>query len=246
MVLGRPRPGAAGASAPRRRSSRRSARPAVRRDAAPTTRGSPTSPRSSPSGSTPASTSLLRLSRRPGRRVSERGRHGSPRLGASAATGGGDHPVLETRADAGAGVGPQAQRDLALLVAAWRLAEDVGAASLRGHGIGGDVDPGAEGRGRPHGGGRRGSARVDGAAVRPAAGRAGGRPVRRPATEPALRLHGRTGARRGRGLVLTAAGWWWARGLLIRARRPGAPRETRRERGGRARGAGRPGLAGPC
>jgi tight adherence protein B len=142
------------------------------------------------------------------------------RLGASAAEGLGVTRVLETRADAGAGVGPQAQRDLALLVAAWRLAEDVGAASSA-------VTASAATSIRE----RRVAA--DRTAVVVAGPRASmvllsALPLAGPVAAlfvglPPNRLYDSTAARvlAGVGVVLTAAGWWWARGLLIRARRPG-------------------------
>jgi tight adherence protein B len=128
--------------------------------------------------------------------------------------------VLEGGCAVGSGIGPEARRDLALLVAAWRLAEEVGAAASA-------VTTSAATSVRE----RR--AAVDRTAVVVAGPRASmvllsALPLAGPAAAlvvglPPGRLYDSVGARvLGLvGLLLTAVGWWWARGLLRRARRPG-------------------------
>ena len=127
--------------------------------------------------------------------------------------------VLEGGCAVGSGIGPEARRDLALLVAAWRLAEEVGAAAS-------GVTTSAATSVRE----RR--AAVDRAAVVVAGPRASmvllsALPLAGPAAAlvvglPPGRLYDSVGARvlGVVGLLLTAVGWWWARGLLWRARRP--------------------------
>jgi tight adherence protein B len=139
-------------------------------------------------------------------------------------------PHLRTSVDAGHGVttvldgdpdlADEARRDLALLVAAWRLAEDVGAAASA-------VTSSAAASVRE----RRAAA--DRTAVVVAGPRASmlllsALPLAGPAAAMLVglspgRLYDSTAARLlgATGLLLTAAGWWWARGLLRRARRPG-------------------------
>jgi len=139
-------------------------------------------------------------------------------------------PSLQESVEGGRGVttlldgdpdtGPEARRDLALLVAAWRLAEDVGAGASA-------VTASAAASVRE----RRAAA--DRTAVVVAGPRASmlllsALPLAGPAAAllvglPPGRLYDSTPARMLAlaGLLLTAAGWWWARGLLRRARRPG-------------------------
>lgn len=128
--------------------------------------------------------------------------------------------VLEGGCAVDSGIGPEVRRDLALLVAAWRLAEEVGAAASA-------VTTSAATSVRE----RR--AAVDRTAVVVAGPRASmvllsAMPLAGPAAAlvvglPPGRLYDSVGARvLGLvGLLLTAVGWWWARGLLRRARRPG-------------------------
>ena len=119
------------------------------------------------------------------------------------------------------GVPAEERRDLALLVAAWRLAEEVGAAAPRSRPRRPpSVRAGPPRRARRRR--RRRSARVDAAALRAAAGRARGRAARRPVARPALRLRTRTRARGG-GLLLTAVGWWWSGGCCAGPAAPVAP-----------------------
>jgi tight adherence protein B len=139
-------------------------------------------------------------------------------------------PHLRACIDAGRGVttllegspdlGDEARGDLALLVAAWRLAEDVGAAASA-------VTSSAAASVRE----RRAAADRTGVVV------AGPRasmvllsalPLAGPAAAvlvgvPPGRLYDSTAARLlglG-GLLLSVVGWWWARGLVRRAGRPG-------------------------
>ena len=139
-------------------------------------------------------------------------------------------PHLRSSVDAGRGVttlleghpglAGAAGCDLALLVAAWRLAEEVGAAASA-------VTTSAAASVRE----RRAAA--DRTAVVVAGPRASmlllsALPLAGPAAAlllglPPGRLYDSTAARLlgAAGLLLTAAGWWWARRLLKRARRPG-------------------------
>ena len=137
-------------------------------------------------------------------------------LQSSVDAGRGVTTVLEAAPDlAGA-----ARLDLALLVAAWRLAEEVGAAASA-------VTASAALSVRE----RRAAA--DRTAVVVAGPRASmallsALPLAGPAAAvlvglPPGRLYDSTASRLlgAAGLLLTALGWWWARGLLRRARRPG-------------------------
>ena len=138
------------------------------------------------------------------------------RLGASVEGGSGVTTVLDGDPDLPAEV----RRDLALLVAAWRLAEEVGAAASA-------VTASAAASVRE----RRVAA--DRTAVVVAGPRASmlllsALPLAGPAAAlliglPPGRLYDSVPARLLAfvGVLLTAVGWWWARGLLRRARRPG-------------------------
>ena len=138
------------------------------------------------------------------------------RLEASVDAGRGVAPVVEDHS----GLGRAEGRDLALLAAAWRLAEEVGAAAAA-------VTSSAAVSVRE----RRAAA--DRTAVVVAGPRASmvllsALPVAGPAAAllvglPPDRLYDSTASRllAAIGLLLTAAGWWWAGGLLRRAGRPG-------------------------
>ena len=140
----------------------------------------------------------------------------APHLQASVDSGRGVTTVLEGSPD----LAGEARRDLALLVAAWRLAEEVGAAASA-------VTTSAAASVRE----RRAAA--DRTAVVVAGPRASmvllsALPLAGPAAAllvglPPGRLYDSTAARLlgAVGLLLTAAGWWWARRMLRRARRPG-------------------------
>ena len=120
----------------------------------------------------------------------------------------------------GAGVGPQTRRDLALLAAAWRLAEEGGAAAST-------VTASAATSVRE----RRAAA--DRTTVVVAGPRASmvllsALPLAGPVAAllvglPPGRLYDSAAGRvlGAVGVLLTALGWWWARGLLRRAGRPG-------------------------
>ena len=138
------------------------------------------------------------------------------RLEASIEAGRGVTPVLDDHPS----LGRDERHDLALLAAAWRLAEEVGAAAAA-------VTTSAAGSVRE----RRAAA--DRAAVVVAGPRASmvllsALPLAGPAAAlfvglPPARLYDSVASRvlAGAGLLLTAAGWWWARGMLRRAGRPG-------------------------
>ncbi len=140
----------------------------------------------------------------------------APHLRSSVESGRGVTTVLEGHPH----LGDAARRDLALLVAAWRLAEDVGAAASA-------VTASAAASVRE----RRAAA--DRTAVVVAGPRASmlllsALPLAGPAAALLVglspgRLYDSTASRLlgATGLLLTALGWWWARGLLRRARRPG-------------------------
>ncbi len=140
----------------------------------------------------------------------------APHLQSSVAAGRGVTTVLEGTRD----LGDATRCDLALLVAAWRLAEEVGAAASA-------VTASAAASVRE----RRAAA--DRTAVVVAGPRASmlllsALPLAGPAAAMLVglspgRLYDTTASRLlgVSGLLLTALGWWWARGLLRRARRPG-------------------------
>jgi tight adherence protein B len=127
---------------------------------------------------------------------------------------------VTTFLDGGRGLRATERGDLALLVAAWRLAEGVGAAAAA-------VTASAASSVRE----RRAAA--DRTAVVVAGPRASmlllsALPLAGPAAAllvgmPPGRLYDTAAARvlAVTGLLLTALGWWWARGLLRRACRPG-------------------------
>jgi len=127
---------------------------------------------------------------------------------------------VTTVLDGAPDVTAEVRRDLDLLVAAWRLAEQVGAAASA-------VTASAAASVRE----RRAAA--DRTAVAVAGPRASmlllsALPLAGPAAAlliglPPGRLYGSAPARvlAAAGLLLTAVGWWWARWLLRRARRPG-------------------------
>ena len=170
-----------------------------------------------PSAWMPGSTCPPRPWRPRARRVSWTGRPGCRRCSStSVAEGRGVATLLE----AGADLSGDERRDLGLLVAAWRLAEEAGAtasavtaaaaASIRGRRAAGTGRTSSSpGPGRPCGCSPR--CRSPG----PSPARSSGWP------RSALRLGGVAGARRSPELALTVAGWWWARRLLRRACRPG-------------------------
>lgn len=138
------------------------------------------------------------------------------RLQGSVRGGGGVTALL----DGGPALADEEQRDLRLLVTAWRLAEQVGAGASA-------VTTSAAASVRE----RRAAA--DRTAVVVAGPRASmvllsALPLAGPVAAalvglPPGRLYDSTAARvlAAAGLVLTGAGWWWARSLLRRARRPG-------------------------
>jgi tight adherence protein B len=138
------------------------------------------------------------------------------RLQASVDAGRGVATALEDDHD----VGPRARRDLDLLVAAWHLAEDAGAAASA-------VTTSAATSARER------AAADDRTAVVVAGPRASmlllsALPLAGPAAAlvvglPPGRLYDSAPARvlAVVGVLLTLVGWWWARGLLRRARRPG-------------------------
>ena len=140
----------------------------------------------------------------------------APHLQSSVEAGRGVTTVLEGGAD----LRDTARCDLALLVAAWRLAEEVGAAASA-------VPAWAAASVRE----RRAAA--DRTAVVVAGPRASmlllsALPLAGPAAAMLVglspgRLYDSTASRLlgATGLLLTAIGWWWARGLLRRAGRPG-------------------------
>ena len=127
---------------------------------------------------------------------------------------------VTTLLDVASDIAAEVRRDLDLLVAAWRLAEQVGAAASA-------VTASAAASVRE----RRAAA--DRTAVAVAGPRASmlllsALPLAGPAAALLIglspsRLYDSAPARvlAAAGLVLTAVGWWWARGLLRRARRPG-------------------------
>jgi tight adherence protein B len=140
----------------------------------------------------------------------------APHLRSSLDAGRGVTTVLE----GSPGLADETRRDLSLLVAAWRLVEEVGAAASA-------VTTSAAASVRE----RRAAA--DRTAVVVAGPRASmlllsALPLAGPAAAllvglPPGRLYDSSASRLlgAAGLLLTAAGWWWARGLLRRARRPG-------------------------
>ena len=113
------------------------------------------------------------------------------------------------------------RRDLALLVAAWRLAEEVGAGAADVTAAAARRRAGAPGRGGACRRRRRGSEGLDVAAHRAAAGSDRWPGCSSASARPPVRLRCRRGSRPRSGVLLTAAGWWWARTLLARARRSG-------------------------
>lgn len=127
---------------------------------------------------------------------------------------------VTTALDGDPDIGAEARRDLALLLAAWRLAEEVGAAASA-------VTASAAASVRE----RRAAA--DRTAVVVAGPRASmlllsALPLAGPVAAllvglPPGRLYDSAASRAlaAGGLLLTAMGWWWAKGLLRRARRPG-------------------------
>ena len=138
------------------------------------------------------------------------------RLRASVDEGRGVTTVLDEDPD----IAAEVRRDLALLVAAWRLAEEVGAgASVVTASAAASV--------------RARRAAADRTAVVVAGPRASmlllsALPLAGPAAAlliglPPGRLYDSDPARllAAAGVLLTAVGWWWARRLLRRARRPG-------------------------
>lgn len=140
-------------------------------------------------------------------------------LRAAVDAGRGVTAALEGGPDGGPEIGPEARRDLALLAAAWRLAEQVGATASA-------VTTSAATSVRE----RRVAA--DRTAVVVAGPRASmilltALPLAGPAAAllvglPPSRLYDSVASRvlGAVGVLLTAVGWWWSRGLLRRARRP--------------------------
>ena len=112
------------------------------------------------------------------------------------------------------------RRDLELLAAAWRLAEDVGAGAAAVTAAAADAVRGrraADERAAVVAAGPRASMWL--LTTLPLAGPLAGVLV---GVGPE-RLYGSTAARASAlaGLALTGAGWWWSRTILARARRPG-------------------------